>query len=91
MLIGTVSSHIGHHMQISLASATRLVFSKFETVDLPLAGFEPYYRGKKQNQSAPLDKSQITNFEFQIYGGVYLPVKQAGTSSLEIDWVKAVP
>ncbi|XP_046675680.1 uncharacterized protein LOC124364338 isoform X1 [Homalodisca vitripennis] len=64
---------------------------KFETVDLPLAGFEPYYRGKKQNQSAPLDKSQITNFEFQIYGGVYLPVKQAGTSSLEIDWVKAVP
>ncbi|XP_054284306.1 uncharacterized protein LOC129001132 isoform X2 [Macrosteles quadrilineatus] len=63
---------------------------KFEIVELPLAGFEPYYRGKKQNQSEPLDKSQISNFELQIYGGVYLPVKQAGTSSLEIDWVRAV-
>lgn len=64
---------------------------KFEVVDLPLIAFEPYYRGKKQNQSAPLDTSKITNFELQIYGGVYLPVKQAGTSSLEVDWVKAVP
>lgn len=63
---------------------------KFEVVELALSGFEPYYRGKKQNQSEPLDKSQISNFEFQIYGGVYLPVKQMGTSSLEIDWVKAV-
>lgn len=54
-------------------------------------GFEPYYRGKKLNDSVPLDKSNITNFELQIYGGVYLPVKQSGTSSLEIDYVKAIP
>lgn len=64
---------------------------KFEMVELPLMGFEPYYRGKKLNDSVPLDKSNITNFELQIYGGVYLPVKQSGTSSLEIDYVKAIP
>lgn len=42
------------------------------------------------NEVGVLDKSNITNFEFQMYGGVYLPYKQSGPSSLEIDWVKAI-
>ncbi|XP_075211311.1 uncharacterized protein LOC142318757 isoform X2 [Lycorma delicatula] len=63
---------------------------KFDSVELPLDQFEPYFRGRKQNDTEPLDTSNITNFEIQIYGGVYLPVKQYGTSSLEIDWIKAV-
>ncbi|KAG8331506.1 hypothetical protein J6590_039852 [Homalodisca vitripennis] len=63
---------------------------KFDIVTLPLHHFEAYYRGRKKNNSIPLDKSKISSFELQMYGGVYLPVKQWGTSSLEIDWVKAV-
>ncbi|XP_075211308.1 uncharacterized protein LOC142318756 isoform X2 [Lycorma delicatula] len=62
---------------------------KFTTVELLLDNFEPYFHGKKQNNTEALDKSNITNFEIQVYGGVYLPVKQYGTSSLEIDWIKA--
>lgn len=62
----------------------------FQTVILPLANFQPYYRGKLLNDSAPLDKSFISSIGLQIYGGVYLPKKQSGVSSLEIDWIKAV-
>ncbi|KAL1124199.1 hypothetical protein AAG570_001969 [Ranatra chinensis] len=64
---------------------------EFRTVELPLDKFEPYYRGKKldPSQVGYLDVKNITNFEFQIYGGVYSPIKQSGTSSLEINWVKA--
>lgn len=63
---------------------------KFQIVELQLANFEPYFRGQKLNDSEPLDLSAITNFELQVYGGVYLPIKQSGTSSLEIDWIKAL-
>ncbi|XP_046995697.1 uncharacterized protein LOC124607413 isoform X1 [Schistocerca americana] len=63
----------------------------FGTVELPLSEFKPYFRGRALNSSeaGPLDKSSITSFGLQVYGGVYLPVKQSGTSSLEIDWIKA--
>uniref|UniRef100_A0A0K8TCY6 NADH:ubiquinone oxidoreductase intermediate-associated protein 30 domain-containing protein n=2 Tax=Lygus hesperus TaxID=30085 RepID=A0A0K8TCY6_LYGHE len=66
--------------------------NEFTTINLPLASFEPYYRGRKMNETevGPLKKSEITSFGLQIFGGVYLPEKQQGTSSLEIDWVKAV-
>jgi len=65
---------------------------KFAVVTLPLSEFKPFYRGRPLDPAevGELDKSNITNFEFQIYGGVYLREKQAGASSLEIDWVKAV-
>uniref|UniRef100_A0A1B6CS23 NADH:ubiquinone oxidoreductase intermediate-associated protein 30 domain-containing protein n=1 Tax=Clastoptera arizonana TaxID=38151 RepID=A0A1B6CS23_9HEMI len=63
---------------------------KFQNVDLELSNFEAYYRGRRVNNSEPLDLSNITNFEIQIYGGVYLPVKQWGVSALEINTVKAV-
>lgn len=63
---------------------------KFQLVDLQLSNFEAYYRGKKVNNSEPLDISKLTSFELQMYGGVYLPVKQSGTSSLEINTVIAL-
>ena len=68
------------------------VGTDFKEVNLPLDKFDPYYRGKKLDPSevGALDISNITSFEFQVYGGVYLPVKQSGVSSLEIDYVKVV-
>ncbi|XP_054281050.1 uncharacterized protein LOC128998743 [Macrosteles quadrilineatus] len=63
---------------------------KFETVVLPLSHFEPYFRGRKREHSPPLDTSNITSVALLMYGGGYLPVKQSGTSSLEINWIKAV-
>lgn len=38
----------------------------------------------------PLDLKAITEFGFQVFGGVYSKFKQRGVSSLEIDFVKAV-
>lgn len=66
--------------------------NSFGEINLPLNNFEPYYRGRKLDpkEVGYLDLHNITNFEFQMYGGVYLPYKQSGPSSLEIDWVKAV-
>lgn len=63
---------------------------KFDIVTLPLSNFQPYYRGKPPNTSEPLDTSFISSIGLQVYGGVYMPVKQAGVSSLEIEWIKAV-
>ncbi|XP_018368400.1 PREDICTED: uncharacterized protein LOC108764592 isoform X1 [Trachymyrmex cornetzi] len=59
----------------------------FTTVTLPLKGFKPYYRGVEILDGEPLDTTNITMFEFQIYGGVYLPIKQHGVSALEIETV----
>lgn len=60
---------------------------EFFTVTLPLESFKPYYRGREMPDSAPLDIANITMFEFQIYGGVYVPIKQHGVSALEIETV----
>lgn len=54
---------------------------------LPLKDFKPYYRGREIPDGEPLDVANITAFEFQIYGGVYLPIKQRGVSALEIEIV----
>ncbi|XP_011693421.1 PREDICTED: uncharacterized protein LOC105453291 isoform X1 [Wasmannia auropunctata] len=62
---------------------------EFSTVTLPLRDFKPYYRGREIPDGEPLDTANITMFEFQIYGGVYLPVKQRGVSALEIETVAA--
>ncbi|GLV38925.1 hypothetical protein CBL_05923 [Carabus blaptoides fortunei] len=61
----------------------------FKTVTLPISNFKPYFRGRELNDTEPLDKSRISSFGFQIYGGVYHSTKQSGPSSLEIDWIKA--
>lgn len=60
----------------------------FGTVELPLKDFLPYYRGKLV-RDIPLDTVNITSVELQMYGGVYLPTKQKGVSSLEINWISA--
>lgn len=60
---------------------------EFFTVTLNLKDFKPYYRGHEIPNSEPLDTANITMFEFQIYGGVYLPIKQYGVSALEIETV----
>lgn len=65
-------------------------FRKFEVVTLHLNHFDPYYRGRRQVNSDPLNKENITSLELHVYGGVYLPVKQSGTASLEVDWIKAI-
>lgn len=54
--------------------------------------FKPYSRGKAldPNTTPPLDRTDITSIGLQIFGGVYSPIKQQGTSSLEIDSISAV-
>ncbi|KYN32833.1 hypothetical protein ALC56_12899 [Trachymyrmex septentrionalis] len=59
----------------------------FTTVTLPLKDFKPYYHGVEILDGEPLDTTNITMFEFQIYGGIYLPIKQRGVSALEIETV----
>lgn len=54
---------------------------------LALKDFKPYYRGHEIPDAEPLDTANITMFEFQIYGGVYMPFKQRGVSALEIETV----
>ena len=59
---------------------------------LPFADFKPYSRGKAldPNTTPPLDRTDVTSIGLQIFGGVYSPVKQHGTSSLEIDTISAI-
>ncbi|KAL6431707.1 hypothetical protein ACFW04_007325 [Cataglyphis niger] len=61
--------------------------NEFFTITLPLKDFKPYYRGREIPDGEPLDTANITIFEFQIYGGVYSPIKQHGVSALEIESV----
>ncbi|XP_043275063.1 uncharacterized protein [Venturia canescens] len=61
----------------------------FETVKVTLADFKPYFRGREQPDEPPLDVANITMFGIQVYGGVYLPIKQKGVSSLEIKTITA--
>lgn len=68
----------------------QLTLGEDETVELQLTNFEPYVRGRKDSNAEPLNLTQITVFEFQMFGGVYESYKQTGTSSLEIRWIKAV-
>ncbi|KAK2576515.1 hypothetical protein KPH14_005838 [Odynerus spinipes] len=62
---------------------------KFSTVSLPLNNFKPYYRGREIPNGEPLDVQNITMFGLQVYGGVYLPIKQSGVSALEIETIVA--
>ncbi|KOX75732.1 hypothetical protein WN51_12059 [Melipona quadrifasciata] len=57
----------------------------FSTVTLPLINFKPYYRGREAPDAEPLDTAIITMFGLQVYGGVYLPIKQKGVSALELE------
>ncbi|EFN64622.1 hypothetical protein EAG_03774 [Camponotus floridanus] len=61
--------------------------NEFFTITLPLKDFKSYYRGREIPDGEPLDTANITTFEFQIYGGVYSPIKQHGVSALEIETV----
>ncbi|KOC67605.1 hypothetical protein WH47_10380 [Habropoda laboriosa] len=56
----------------------------FSSVVLPLTNFKPYYRGKEVPDAEPLDTANITMLGLQVYGGVYLSIKQRGVSALEI-------
>ncbi|XP_044267921.1 uncharacterized protein LOC123013467 [Tribolium madens] len=61
----------------------------FQEEILSLQDFKPYYEGKLVNDSGvSLDLSKITSIGIQAYGGVYLPRKQSGVGSLEIDWIR---
>ncbi|XP_077284575.1 uncharacterized protein LOC143910086 [Arctopsyche grandis] len=61
----------------------------FQLIKLPFENFKPYFRGRQINDTEPLDQTKITGFGIQFYGGVYLPMKQKGPATLEIDWIKA--
>ena len=56
---------------------------------IPFSDFKAYFRGREMPDAKPLDLSQITLVGLQIVGGVYSDLKQEGTSSLEIDYMKA--
>jgi hypothetical protein len=57
----------------------------FETISMPIDGFQPYFRGKIIQDVPPLDLSDIRVFGLQIAGGVYdANKKQFGVSSLEL-------
>jgi len=83
-----------HHGDISSLTPSYEYFFQAPTGDelsvleFPLTEFLPYIRGKLQNDSEPLDTSDITSFGIQLYGGVYEDVKQSGPATLEIDWIK---
>ncbi|XP_012523126.1 uncharacterized protein LOC105829036 isoform X2 [Monomorium pharaonis] len=82
--------HRGQHTNKDLCYEQFFTVSmsdEFSTVVLPLKDFKPYYRGREFPDEEPLDTANITMFEFQIYGGVYLPIKQHGVSALEIETV----
>lgn len=63
--------------------------SSFAEVSLPLADFKAYFRGREIKDAEPLDLGQLTMFGLQVYGGVYLPIKQSGVSALEIELIEA--
>ncbi|KAK4308750.1 hypothetical protein Pmani_019579 [Petrolisthes manimaculis] len=65
--------------------------NEWRTVALPFSEFKPYYRGAEVPDAEPLDTSDITTTTLQIVGGVYSDFKQSGTSSLEIDYLQAIP
>ncbi|XP_050588453.1 uncharacterized protein LOC126921179 isoform X1 [Bombus affinis] len=57
----------------------------FSIVTLPLMNFKPYYRGREVPDAEPLDTANITMLGLQVFGGVYLPKKQKGVSTLEVE------
>ena len=63
---------------------------EFQTLHLPLKAFKFNYRGKNIIDHEPLNISNITQVGIQIFGGVHEDFKQSGTSSLELDWIRAV-
>ncbi|XP_026756880.2 uncharacterized protein LOC113516635 isoform X2 [Galleria mellonella] len=63
---------------------------EFAVRNLAYTEFKAYYRGKRANNNETLDLSQVSSIGFQMYGGVYQPVKQKGPATLEIDWIRSV-
>ncbi|XP_045763596.1 uncharacterized protein LOC123866147 isoform X2 [Maniola jurtina] len=62
---------------------------EFAIRELPFSEFKAYYRGKRVVNNETLDLSQVSSIGFQMYGGVYQPIKQKGPATLEIDWIRA--
>ncbi|XP_015595121.1 uncharacterized protein LOC107267658 [Cephus cinctus] len=62
---------------------------EFQTVNIPLTDFKAYFRGQEVPNAKSLNTANITMFGLQMYAGVYLPIKQSGVSSLEIDTISA--
>lgn len=56
---------------------------------MSLENFKAFFRGREVVDAAPLNTSNITMFGLQVYGGVYLPIKQQGVSALEIETIVA--
>lgn len=82
-----------HHGEIGDGSPayeqTFAATNEFQIIKLPLDQFKAYWRGQPQPDAPPLDKTNITSFGIQYYGGVYEQYKQSGPATLEIDWIKA--
>ncbi|XP_033227073.1 uncharacterized protein LOC117179414 isoform X2 [Belonocnema kinseyi] len=62
---------------------------KFSTISMSLENFKAYFRGREVEDATPLNTSNVTMFGLQVYGGVYLPIKQKGVSALEIETIVA--
>lgn len=61
----------------------------FSTISLPLKNFKAFFRGQEIKNAVSLHTANITMFGLQMYGGVYLPVKQTGESDLIIKTIVA--
>lgn len=53
-------------------------------VTLPLAGFEPTFRGYRPRNAAPLDLQDVRQL------GLMIADKQAGPFQLDVEWIQAV-
>ncbi|XP_033229177.1 uncharacterized protein LOC117180785 [Belonocnema kinseyi] len=63
--------------------------TQFSTNYLPLQDFKAFFRGQEVMNATPLNTANITMFGLQMYGGVYLPIKQTGESDLIIEAIYA--
>ncbi|CAF1252475.1 unnamed protein product [Didymodactylos carnosus] len=85
-----------HHQESSLDPSYEIFFelpkNQFTEIYLSFDNFKPYSRGKALDPSKVplLDRSDVTSIGLQVYGGVYSPIKQQGSSSLEIDYINTV-
>ncbi|MCL4134295.1 UNVERIFIED_CONTAM: hypothetical protein GTU68_005626 [Idotea baltica] len=93
MVYKLMFKHEGHTMDdgsVSYQAFFEVPLREWKVVTVPLDSFKAYFRGRLQPDAKPLDRSQISLIGLQIVGGVYSDFKQAGTASLEIDYIKAV-
>ncbi len=70
--------------EVAYGAAFHAPAGEWTTVELPLAAFEPSWRGRRPPDAAPLDPARVGMVAFMIKDGL------GGAFRLEIAWVDAV-